>query len=203
MKITVVTPIGPGHMKYLPDAIKSVETAWLTDRGPFDELEFHSVDDSRGTMGRSAARNQGLRMPSDWYFLLDADDCMMPNAFGLVDLTKDATFGTVFLDGIRSKSDRYPCKPATIFRRGARGTLCMGFFLRGGLDLWFDESLDKGEDFDFYMRIPSWRKINQPLVDIGYRKPSAGGPRGYGRINWINECDAVIEKYRRTHAEAS
>lgn len=72
----------------------------------------------------------------------------------------------------------------------------MGFFCRADVAarLLFDESLDAGEDFDFYMRLPDFVKIAAPLVEIGRDAPSAVGPRGYRSLNWIEVCNRVIEQ---------
>lgn len=83
-----------------------------------------------------------------------------------------------------------------LFQHGALGTLSMGCFVRGDLGLRFDESMDIGEDFDFYLRLPSFTKRNKPLVHIGYTEPSAGGPRGASKVGWLDACAAVIERYR-------
>jgi hypothetical protein len=73
----------------------------------------------------------------------------------------------------------------------------MGFFCRADVArrLRFNEEMDAGEDFDFYMRLDDFTKIATPLVDIGYDLPSAGGPRGYGRLDWIGACNKIIADY--------
>ncbi len=204
MKVTVVIPVGPGHERYQEQAVLSVRRAWHHARGPFTELAIARVDDPNGRLGRSRARNQGLdKHPSDWHFLLDADDEMLPEAFALVDLSHAATFGAVFLSnrGVRAvyKRNVYPVTRATLFERGAHGTLSMGFFLRGDLGLRFNEKMDIGEDFDFYLRLPSFIKRVQPLVCIGYDRPSAAGPRGTDSgtsRRWLQACDTAIDRYR-------
>ena len=32
-------------------------------------------------------------------------------------------------------------------------------------------------------------------MNIGYDLPSAGGPRGYARIDWTGICNEVIRRY--------
>jgi hypothetical protein len=197
MRCVVVIPVGPGHEVYAPQAVASAWKAWKTGRGPFTELGVVIIDDTRGEMGRSAARNRGMdENPADWHFLLDADDRMMPGAFALVDLTAPATFGAICLDGKILDVNRIQVDHETIVAQGARGgTLSMGFFVRGDLGLRFDEALDAGEDFDLYLRLPGFTKRDKPLVSIGYELPSAGGPRGYDTLDWLEACDRAVERY--------
>lgn len=201
MKCVVIIPIGPGHTRQASYAVESVMHAWETARGPFTELEVAPQLDTAGQLGRSKARNNGLSIPADYHFLLDADDRMMPNAFSLVDQGSPATFGMVCLDGVVAHKNILPVTRDTLFKYGAVGTLSMGCFLRGNLGLRFDETIDVGEDFDFYMRLPNFTKIPLPLVSIGYwHTESAGGPRTSKGTDWGKACRTAIEAYRlRAH----
>jgi glycosyltransferase involved in cell wall biosynthesis len=199
VKVTAVIPVGPGHKQYAEDAAGSVYRAWANSKGPFEELNVVIIDDTLGKRGRSASRNHGIsRNPSDWYFLLDADDEMLSDAFQNVAIESAATFGAVCLDGVIAKENIYPLTREMLFAHGAKGTLSMGCFVRGDVARAtpFDETLETGEDFDFYMRLPDFVKIDRPLVSIGYRKPSAGGPKGYKDIKWREICWSVIDRYR-------
>lgn len=193
LSVAVVIPVGPGHQLVSARARFSVERAWVTNRGPFSHLDIRVVDDSAG-LGRSQARNRGLSDPADWYFLLDADDQMMPGAFGLVQ-DAPATFGAIVLDGKPYKGNRWPVTRETLFEHGADGTLTMGCFIRGDVAARFNESLENGEDFDFYLRLPGFVKIQEPLVDIGYSTPSAGGKRKGAEGAWREACREVIRGY--------
>lgn len=62
--------------------------------------------------------------------------------------------------------------------------------------LRFNESLDVGEDFDFYMRLESFVKVPHVLVAIGYDQPSAGGPRGGDNRDWMETCKQIVRSYR-------
>jgi len=195
MKVSVIIPIGPGHEGCAVEAVQSVERAWGKDHGPFGECEIVQVPDPGGGLGRSAARNRGLdERPADWHFLLDADDWMLPRAFGLVDLSVAATFGAVCLGRKVIKDNCWPVTREILLERGAAGTLSMGCFVRGDLGLRFDVTLDVGEDFDFYLRLPSFTKQRDPLVGIG--RGSAGGPRSSRGCRWREACAAVVERYR-------
>lgn len=198
MKIVVVIPVGPGHEELSKNALRSVMEAWAYDRGVFTVLKVARVLDLDGHFGRSVSRNKGLdENQADWYFLLDADDRMWRGAFLLVDLTASATFGAVCLDGKIPKSNRWPVTREDILQHGAEGTLSMGCFVRGDVVVRFDEQLNVGEDFDFYLRLPGFTKRREALVDIGYRQPSAGGPRSSAGCDWWAECEKVVARYRR------
>jgi glycosyltransferase involved in cell wall biosynthesis len=187
MKLAVITPVGPGHQGCVKRAIESV-----AGRGRFSSVEHVVIDDTCGEMGRGAARNAGM-IDADWYFFLDADDTMHPDALGAVNLDKQATFGSVRLNHGNAKNV-HPCGWREVALYGARGTLSMGFFCRADVArrLRFNEAMDAGEDFDFYLRLDSFAKIEQPLVIIGYDVPSATGPRGYVRIDWVGICNKLI-----------
>lgn len=203
MKCVVVIPVGPGHTRQATYAVESVMRAWEDEnfRGPFTELQVAPQLDTAGELGRSKARNNGLSIPADYHFLLDADDRMLPTTFSLVDQGSPATFGMVCLDGVVAKNNIVPVTRDLLFKHGAVGTLSMGCFLRGDLGLRFDENIDVGEDFDFYMRLPGFTKLPVPLVSIGYwHTESAGGPRTSKNTDWGKACRAAIEPYRlRAH----
>src|SRR6185369_8553529 len=194
MRLAVITPVGPGHEEIVRGAIASVEAA---APGPFS-VRHVLIDDLYGNLGRSKARNRGM-VAADWYFFLDADDRMRPDALTLNDFDYEATFGAISLDGKITKENVQPCGWQEIARHGAFGTLSMGFFCHADVaqELRFNEDLDAGEDFDFYMRLPNFTKIEKPLVDIGYSLPSAGGPRGYEKIDWVGVCNKVIHDFGR------
>lgn len=199
MRVGIIIPVGPGHEHVAEEAVDSVERAWKMTPGPFTDHLVVRVPDPEGHLGRSAARNWGMDAfrDLDWHFLLDADDRMMPEAFMHVRRDSPATFGAVFLRGKVSPHNRYPVSRSDLFVHGAKGTLSMGCFVRGDLGLRFNETLDVGEDFDFYMRLPGFTKVKQPLVDIGWRVPSAGGPRGYqSDVPWLERCGLVIDGYK-------
>lgn len=197
MKLVVITPVGPWHEEYAKAAAASVEAAMRHSMGRFTEVRHVIVDDTRGQMGRARARNCAMAEDADWYFFLDADDTMFPLALEYNDFDVPATFGAVWHDGMigKRKQNVYPCGWREIALCGARGTLSMGFFVDAALarNMRFREDIDVGEDYDFYMRLPRFTKVQPALVAIGYRLPSAGGPRGYVEVDWIGTCDAIIE----------
>lgn len=194
MKLAVITPVGPGHEELVKDAIDSVRVA-KRNNTQFSSVDHIVVDDGKGEMGRGAARNIGMITAfADWYFFLDADDMMRPEAFTLCRFDVPAAFGSISLQRRRFAKNVHPCGWREIALHGSRGTLSMGFFCRADVArrLSFNETLDAGEDFDFYLRLDRFTKIAQPLVEIGYDLPSAGGPRGYIDVPWVDICNAMI-----------
>jgi hypothetical protein len=192
--LTVITPVGPGHHEIAERAQRSVIEA---GKGAFNSVVHDVILDKSGVLGRSGARNSGIRRAkSGWLFFLDADDMMRPDALFLIDPWATATFGAVSLDGKILDNNVWPCTWRDIALVGAAGTLSMGFFCRTDVaqELLFNEELDTGEDFEFYLRLPDFTKRRLPLVDIGYSTPSATGPRGYRKIDWTGICNAQIVK---------
>jgi len=208
VRLTVITPIGPGHEQHAPECAASVLTAWGFSRGPFTRLTHELIIDTAGDMGRSAARNGAIQgSDADWLFLLDADDLMRPDAFHWVGeaVERDdvvAIFGAVSTDAQGTIAENvYPCGWGDVLEHGARGTLSMGCYVRGAdaKEEPFNEAIDKGEDFEWYLRLLEYRafvKLPRPLVTIRTKVPSAIGPRGYRSLDWRKACDRFVDEYR-------
>jgi len=201
LEVVVIIPVGPGHAELAECAKESVERAWRKHHGQFHAMAIALVQDLEGRLGRSRVRNMGMdqHQGADWFFFLDADDEMMPDAFRYCDPQGRATFGAVYAHTRwgRLRTNRFPCTRQMLFSYGARGTLSMGFFMPASYGLRFDETMDVGEDFDLYMRLPDFVKVKPPLVEIGYQVPGAGGPRTSVGSAWQKVCAAVIEGYRK------
>ncbi len=196
MKLAVITPVGPGHEGILPLAVMSV---MHLESYCFDQITHVIVRDIDGKLGRSKARNLGM-IDADWYFFLDADDIILPDATRFVlscgeEIT--AIFGAVLINGRVISQNLWPCRLEHIYEYGGLGTLSMGCFVRADVarEVRFDETLDKGEDFDFYLRLPNFYKVKPPLVSINNKILSAGGPRGYEELDWLATVREVVDKY--------
>lgn len=168
-RVAVVTPVGPGHAALYAECRASIERAWRTSRGPFSGLEILPIEDLQGALGRSRARNLGVAQAraagAEWIFFLDADDVMAEGAFAAVSphlSDHDAIWGLIATQqaGESQPHLRMP-QPLSLqsideviafdpFR-----TLKMGHFVRSEIAhrTPFDEAMDAGEDFDYYLRL--------------------------------------------------
>ncbi len=221
-KCAVVIPIGPGHRAHVQQAINSVMAAAQNDPGPFTDFDCVTIDDTNGTKGRSKARNEGVREAvsrgADWLFFLDADDLMMPNAFqqmaphmdrvdavwGLILESVDAQPGQ---DAVTGRI-RLPQLPRIgtlddLLLHDPYLTLQMGHFIRASvaLETPFDETLDVGEDFEYYVRV--WGKarcvkISTPLF-LNRRGMHSSGPRSGNGSDWRKSTERVLAKARQVH----
>lgn len=205
MRVTVITPVGPSHERYVEDCKASVLDAM--DYAAPASLVHDCIDDTSGELGRSRARNiAAARAKSDWLLLLDADDLLHREAFDELhaavsaDPSIVAVFGAVNTDrfGIVPEN-KYPLRWADLLRHGPEGTLSMGCFIRSDVFVPFNETMDAGEDFDFYLRVlhnRRWVKIRQPLAIIRRDVPSATGPRGYESLDWWGACWKVVNEFK-------
>lgn len=210
----VVTPIGPGHEDAYAECRASVRAAWRAGRGPFARLHAIAVEDCAGRLGRSRARNEGVRRAAaagaDWIFFLDADDLLFEEAFERVrDLVPryDAVWGLI----TTQRADEG--EPRLRFPQPVRiesleelvlfdpvVTLQMGHFVRTAVALEnpFDETLDAGEDFDYYLRL--WRRYRCVKVPRAFflnrRGRPSGGPRGATAQQWLEATRARVAAER-------
>ncbi len=74
----------------------------------FTEIQHVIVNDTKGELGRSKARNLGM-IDADWYFFLDADDVVMPYATRFVKGQTVAVFGAVQINGRVPPINKWPC----------------------------------------------------------------------------------------------
>jgi FkbM family methyltransferase len=194
--------VGPGHAERARDCRASIEAAWREHTGPFSELGFCFVDDGRGALGRSQARNVGVRearnLGADWIFFLDADDLMSPRAFavfaGYVDRF-DAVWGLMAIKppDVKEHHIRFPqaltlqALPELLLLDPFM-TLLMGHFVRtsAAIELPFDESMDAGEDFDYYIRV--WEKYRcikiAEVLSVNRSDLHSSGPRAATAEQW-------------------
>lgn len=166
------------------------------------------IDDRNGEKGRSRARNEGVRVcDGDWLFFLDADDLMHPDAFvqvsGYVN-DRDAIFGAIWemKDGVCNW--RYQVPEIDNFEDlisfDPYLTLQMGHFVRRdvALSLPFDEEMNCGEDWEYYLRL--WKtykcsKIAHPLM-INRRGMHSTGPRSATGAEWSETVHGMIQAAR-------
>ena len=209
LKCAAVTPIGPGHVERARECRASIEAAWRVHRGPFSALEFCFIDDSRGELGRSKARNLGvqaaLEARADWIFFLDADDLMTPRAFSLFGEYADRFDAVWGLMAIKPPAEPHHIRfPQALTLQSIDElllldpfmTLLMGHFVRASaaVALPFDESIDAGEDFDYYIR--AWERFRcvkiAEVLSVNRSDQHSSGPRAATADQWRTACAAQL-----------
>jgi len=214
--LAIITPVGPGH----EDAFNAMANASVVfakrqvrNRTIFDRIEHVVIRDPRGLLGRCRARNRAMAKAdwADWYFFLDADDEMHPNALSRFTADADAVFGVVSLYASPtshtpkiSKANREIASDDWdgLLNGTVAGSLSMGAYFRGeyARDLGWNEDLDAGEDWEFYLNYISrhtFKKQETVFVNIGGNWPSAGGPRGYEQLDWIACVEPLFDYWKQ------
>jgi FkbM family methyltransferase len=160
------------------------------------------VDDGNGALGRSKARNIGVRNAlnagANWVFLLDADDLMTPRAFSIFSEYADhfdAVWGLVAIKP-PNVTEHHIRFPQALTLRSLEElllldpfiTLSMGHFVRTSvaIELPFDETMDAGEDFDYYIR--AWEKYRcikiAQVLSVNRSDLHSTGPRPATAEQW-------------------
>jgi len=217
MKCGIVTPIGPGHEGAYQSAVVSIEIAIRRSQGPFDAVELFPVHDLKGELGRSKARNLGVEQAHaagcDWVFFLDADDLMFDEAFiSITDLvhTHDAIWGLICeaphgrLDAVQLRPHQLP--PTTsihdLLNIDPFLSIQMGVFVRTAIALEnpFDEAMDTGEDFKFYLAC--WTKYRcvkgKFILFVNVRGNHSTGPRSADGAMWRQAVTRQMQETRQS-----
>ncbi len=217
MKCAVIIPVGPGHDGLSEEAAASVEAAFRADQGPFSDVMILRIPDPDGATGRSRCRNVGvehaIQHGAEWVFFLDADDLMDRDGFAAVRshvADVDAVFGMIAeqwygsdVVTLREKQVGATTLLSDILLNDPYLTLQMGHFVRARVarSIPFDESMDTGEDFKYYLEL--WRthrccKIGQPLF-INRRGAHSTGPRSADGGGWRQAVTRVFGTFFRNH----
>lgn len=120
-RISVVIPVGPGHEKYVIDAIESVvgqtyidwEVIVVNDTGiewpddmssPIAGAPFVKLISTGGNLGVAAARNLGFKhAKGEAFFPLDADDYILPTCLERMAAHMEAYDGIIYSGWLRNK----------------------------------------------------------------------------------------------------
>ena len=208
----MITPVGPGHENLYRECLASIEKSFADKKGNFSEIMPIMIDDLDGRLGRSRARNIGIKMAAeqnaDWIFFLDADDVMAPSAFEYLSPyleEYDGIWGSIWTieQGetlAREQPEQLPFLYSIedILWGDPFLTLQMGHFVRVpvALSTLFDESLDAGEDFDYYLRVwEKYRCIKIPLpLFYNRRGTHSQGLRSKTGHEWCQTVEEIIKK---------
>jgi glycosyltransferase involved in cell wall biosynthesis len=202
LKLDIIIPVGPGHEQLVNEAVQSVKIACLTDQGPFNEVKIKAVDDTKGEMGRSAARNHGIKnSKADWLFFLDADDVMHAKAMRNVEKflrSHDAIWGqiTEMRDGCIVERFQMPTISSMkdLLSVDPYYTLQMGFFVKREVMPLFDESMNTGEDWKTYIHL--WKHYKCVKVDFPFmvnrRGSHSTGPKSANGRQWMEAVQKLI-----------
>lgn len=215
MKCAVITPVGPGHEELYCQCRKSIQAAMAQDKGPFEEIVLLPVDDLEGKQGRSTARNMGVKMAVekgiDWIFFLDADDVLLADAFSVITpylAAYDAVWGNI-AEIEAGKENAVLRIPQVLTIDNLREllvfdpfyTIQMGHFVRSSVALQnpFEESLDCGEDFQYYLKVWSsyrCRKIQNPFF-VNRRGQHSRGARSATGQQWRMAVERLLAHYQK------
>ena len=187
MDVEVITPVGPGHEEIAIEAIASAMAMGF---------ECLPIDDTQGKLGRSRARNTGVKIATaEWLFFLDADDLMHKDARKADKFKEyDAVFGLINDGKVRVPQAR-KIDYETLLKHDPTQTLQMGHFVKRkvALEYPFNEDMDCGEDFDYYIRL--WKdkkciKIPHTLF-VNRRGFHSTGPRSATGKQWTEAVSAL------------
>jgi hypothetical protein len=182
--ISVIIPVGPGHAKYLTDALDSVQAQTLpdwecivvNDTGAALDLTAHpwarQIHEYSGSAGAGAARNLGLRRArAPLTVFLDADDILIPNALEeMVQAYIDSDGKYIYGDWVHLEDESRldgsavlhytPEYDAELWLQGAQHAVtCLlptdDLRRLGG----FDEQLPAWEDWDLLIQAGSQRRV--------------------------------------------
>lgn len=200
-KVSVIIPVGPGHGKYLPDALESLlgqtmrewevivvsdgdhdANVLATARFPFVRMY---LTDAKGGKGPGAARNMGLRNAhAPLVLFLDADDVLEPHALARM-CQAYADGGGRYIYGdwqfvgetTAQASSEYDAAGWLTFPRPAtQHAVTVLMATADARMLRFDESLPVWEDWDFFIRaaIAGVHGQRLPVVTLYVRRSADG-----------------------------
>ena len=169
MLVTVIIPVAKAHVKYLPQALKSLEAQTVqhhqvivvNDSG--EPLDVPGVIHTKGYEGQSRARNMAIdRVTTPFVMFLDADDLMMTTTIEtLLRAYADPGYNANYLygDSIQWDGNRetYYTAPAynryALFTNNLHNVTCLlpteSVRAVGG----FDEKIKGWEDWEFFIRM--------------------------------------------------
>ncbi len=183
-QVSVIIPVGPGHEKYLPDALNSLKGQ--TFRGweaivIDDTLDYNIIN--RNTFypwvrvlktehhGAGAARNVGIKAAhAPLVLFLDADDLLLPESLSkMMDAYLLLGGGRyIYGDTIIAGQETLQAKEYTQTSWEMQHSITVLMEREQAQDLLFDETLESWEDWDFFIRAAikgycGWR-LQEPVL---------------------------------------
>ena len=229
MKLAVITPIGPGHEQAYETCKKSIEAAWKHHRGPFDTIEILSLWDLNGEFGRSQRRNEGIReakrLNCEWIFFIDADDVMTEFAIedAAPNFEKYDAFWGMICEAPHNDNQKMMLRPnqlgptellSDLLKTDPYLSIQMGHFVKTNCaeKVGFDESMDSGEDFKYYLA--TWSDYRccktSSIYFLNVRGNHSTGIRSANGAQWRENVSKQIELKKKnqnannfTHKEDS
>lgn len=207
----VVCPVGPGHEKSFEACNSAIKAAIAHGKGPFSRVEIIPVYDLDGQLGRSRARNIGIDRAAElncgWIYFIDADDFMTPYAFEDLSpfvCSSDAVWGLICeapAGNIKDMKLREGQMPPTrsfgdLLRYDPYLSIQMGHFVKTEVaqKVRFDENLNAGEDFKYYLEIwKSYKAVKSANVFfVNCRGNHSTGPRAATASEWRTNSEKFI-----------
>lgn len=224
--ISVIIPVGPGHVQYLPSALDSLlgQTFRNWEAIVVNDTPLKDDDDhwwriaevypfairirTAGEQGAGAARNLGLQHARGRFTLfLDADDYLMPDAlFKMLVAFVESGGKYAYTDWLALHGDKTEPHKSPEFRQEAwleRGQHAITALLltedaRGVQG--FDEQMPGWEDWDFFIKLmlSGICGARVPEVLMGYRMHS-----GTRREESLRQKDALLGLLRQRYGDYS
>jgi glycosyltransferase involved in cell wall biosynthesis len=187
--VSVVIPVGPGHERYVLDALDSIraQTFWWWEAIVVNDTGHDIPDlppwvrrvDTPGRVGSGRARNLGMEIAKGEYFIfLDADDYFQPEALELMVTEQHRAGGFVYSDWYKQETGEVYTAPEwngcnDVLRQLPWPVTCL--YPR---EAWakvgaFDVELPAWEDWDFAIKV----------VEAGYCGTRVAVPLFHYRIH--------------------
>lgn len=146
---------------------------------------------------------------ADWLFFLDADDRMYPYAFKSFEKYKDydAVWGNIWelVNGVCAWRYQVPLIKdyKELIAHDPYYTVQMGHFVRRDKFEGFDEDMDCGEDFKYYLKM--WKSHNCIKVGdcffLNQRGANSIGPRSASGAEWTEVVGRLISEARNEYID--
>jgi len=175
-------------------------------KGPFEKIDVSVINDTEANLGRSRARNLAVeKSDADWIFFLDADDRIHPNAFKAMQTyykTRDAIWGNIWEISGGVCAWRYQVPRIDTYEEllafDPYHTLQMGHFVKRERFIPFDEDMDCGEDFKYYLAM--WKAHNcikiEDCLFLNQRGITSTGQRSATGRDWNEAVGELIGEAR-------